>query len=1174
MVSGLSVTSRDYNGTTAATIAGTASLSGVLAGDNLAVTGTPSTVFPSASAGSYNLTVSGLSMTGTSTSLYNFVNPTLSASIYKINQALTWAPTQSLLSTNSGDLFAAASTTGDGAITYSIANAGTTGCTVSGRNLSFTAAGTCTVRATAAATTNYNVVTKDVAFTVSWLDQTLTWNPVQSLIPSDTGKALTPATTTGNGAITYSIVNAGTAGCSVIGSTLNFTDAGGTCIVRATAARTSIYNAATKDLTFTVTRQSQILTWAPAQSLLSTDSGLPFAAATTTGDGAITYTVQNAGTAGCTVSGRSLSFTAEGSCVVRATAARTADFDAITSDITFTTTWLNQTLTWNPTTTLIPSDSGEVLSAATEVDGGAITYAVVNSGTSGCTVSNDTLTFTDAGGTCVVRATAARTAKYNAATQDVTFTISRLTQELTWAPAQSLLSTDSGSAFAAASSTGDGVISYAVQDAGTASCSVSGRTLSFTAEGTCTVRATAARSTDYDMVTRDITFTTTWLSQTFTWDPVHTLIPSQTGQTLVATNGSVGGGAISFAVLSAGTAGCSVTGTTLTFTDAGGTCVVRATAARNAIYNADSQDVTFTVNRLTQTVAWTPTRILIPSNSGDTFELASSTGDGALSYAVLSSGAAGCSVNGDTLSFTSEGTCSLRVTAARTTDYNLATRDVTFIVSKLNQVVAWTPTSTLVPSDSGNEFNLATTTGDGEFSYEVRDAGNTECVVSGTSLSFNDLGGSCVVRATAASTTDYNPASVDVTFTVNRHAQFVGWSPTLSWLGTQSGSTLATATTSADGELSYSVVEDDGPNCELVELRLIFTAIGTCTLEATASRTTDFDAASVRYSFIISRGDQRVTWNPTNTSARADAATITPDAPARSNQGGQIRYSVADAGATGCSVDASSGVLRFSEAGTCVVRATALQTALLNEASTDVRFTISPRPAVISAASLQAPTSAETTTTATPNLSDVTKPLTTLNGEIPELRGGRAMMLINGVEQQINVEAVSEKTLRAESADGLVLNLTLQTATGGSAAITDSNGSLILTPGSKYSFTAEGFAPDSEIVIWLFSTPKKLGTAQTNSQGEALAEIIGALNLEPGQHTLQVSGTHPDGSTRALMISVTVPENEIAQASAVASTDAEATVVRNAVIFGATGMILAAAIVGGVVLIRRRRRNS
>jgi hypothetical protein len=90
----------------------------------------------------------------------------------------------------------------------------------------------------------------------------------------------------------------------------------------------------------------------------------------------------------------------------------------------------SQVISWSPTNTTISDGNPSVTPSTPAVvttpgsGGGAITYSVVNAGTSGCTVNSATgvITYT-ASGECVVRATAAAVpGTYYAASTDVRFT--------------------------------------------------------------------------------------------------------------------------------------------------------------------------------------------------------------------------------------------------------------------------------------------------------------------------------------------------------------------------------------------------------------------------------------------------------------------------------------------------------------------------------------------------------------------------------------------------------------------------------------------------------------------------------------------------------------------------------------------------------------------------------
>ena len=72
---------------------------------------------------------------------------------------------------------------------------------------------------------------------------------------------------------------------------------------------------------------------------------------------------------------------------------------------------------------------------------------------------------------------------------------------------------------------------------------------------------------------------------------------------------------------------------------------------------------------------------------------------------------------------------------------------------------------------------------------------------------------------------------------------------------------------------------------------------------------------------------QALAWNPTNTNHVDATSTVTPNVAAAlttpTSGGGAITYSVVDAGTSGCTVDATTGVITYTAIGHCLVRATA-----------------------------------------------------------------------------------------------------------------------------------------------------------------------------------------------------------------------------------------------------------
>ena len=155
-----------------------------------------------------------------------------------------------------------------------------------------------------------------------------------------------------------------------------------------------------------------------------------------------------------------------------------------------------------------------------------------------------------------------------------------------------------------------------------------------------------------------------------------------------------------------------------------------------------------------------------------------------------------------------------------------------------------------------------------------------------------------------------------------------------------------------------------------------------------------------------------------------------------------------------------------------------------------------------------------------PNVNDVRQPLTTASGQLPQVSAGASILLVEGVESTLRVQQTNVGTFRASTADGMTMDI----EHSGTSSSSNSDLGLSLTKGKPTRFSGSGFAPRSKVVVWLFSEPTKVGEIEADSNGNLEAIISVPAELEAGEHTLQISGQHPDGSTRALVIGVSLQE--------------------------------------------------
>jgi hypothetical protein len=145
----------------------------------------------------------------------------------------------------------------------------------------------------------------------------------------------------------------------------------------------------------------------------------------------------------------------------------------------------------------------------------------------------------------------------------------------------------------------------------------------------------------------------------------------------------------------------------------------------------------------------------------------------------------------------------------------------------------------------------------------------------------------------------------------------------------------------------------------------------------------------------------------------------------------------------------------------------------------------------------------------------------------PEAVAGATKMYVNGKEVKLDTKKSSESELEATTEDGISVVISSSNNSRGTSSNSNNRGALALTRGTSSQIRASGFAPNSPITLWLFSTPTKLSEVITDANGEINFEFSLPDTIEVGEHNLQVSGKHFDGSSRDLVIGVSVIEEEI-----------------------------------------------
>lgn len=777
---------------------------------------------------------------------------------------------------------------------------------------------------------------------------TITFSFPDATFPTATTKTFSTNNT--GGAVTYS--SNSTAVCTVNSSTGVVTlVTSGTCSIKVTVGASGIYGLTTQDASFTVNPGAQnAITWSPSTVAFTAPNTLTLSGAT----GGIasttyTYSVTDAGTAVCSITGTTLSASTEGTCTVKATGTKASYETKSSADVTFTVTKASQaSISWTPGTTSFNYNATLTLSGASGGSSTAsIVYEVVSGGTAtGCSISTAVLSSTSAG-TCLVKATKAADAKYLVASSaNQTFTINKISQTTP-------LGLPSGLSIDYISSTGvdlspsvqnytggDGTGAYQVSTA-TAGCSINATTKVLTAgtnnAGTnCVISVTRAADTNY-LVSSATTFNVAINKIAHPAISVTSASTGVWGTNISLTSSTVSGdGVVTWSKVS-GT-NCSVTGTTLNSSGAGA-CVVKVSVASGTNYlAAESSNFTVTLSKQNQaSLTWNLTSNSVPYQGSLTLATSGGSGTGAVTFSA--SLASACTISGTTLTPSTVGsTCDVTATKAADDNYNAAVTTVQAVaVSKISQTTALNlPSGLSIDYNSSTGLDLSPSTqnytgGDGTGAYQVSTAtagcsinATTKVLTAGT----NNAGTSCVISVTRAADTNYlvsGAATFSVVINKIAHPAFSITSASAGVWGTN----ITLTSSTIYGVATWSKVS--GANCSVTGTTLSSTGAGSCVIKLAVATSTNYLAAeSSNFTVTLNKQNQAsFTWNLTSTSVPY-LGTLALDTSGGSGTGAVV-YSVSNGSA--CAIVGTT--LVPSDVGsTCDVTATKVSDSNYNSADT------------------------------------------------------------------------------------------------------------------------------------------------------------------------------------------------------------------------------------------------
>ncbi len=386
---------------------------------------------------------------------------------------------------------------------------------------------------------------------------------------------------------------------------------------------------------------------------------------------------------------------------------------------------------------------------------------------------------------------------------------------------------------------------------------VSGNTITITAAGSVTVRASQAGNAAFNAATPvDRPFTVAKANQTITFNALSAKTFGDAPFTVSAS--STSSLPVSFSILSGP---ATISGNTVTLTGAG-TVTVRAAQAGDVNFNAAVPvDQSFTVNKANQTITF---NALANKNFGDApFTVnASASSNLLISFSIVSGPA---SISGSTITITGIGVVTVRASQAGDGNWNAATPvDRAFTVAKANQTITFNPLAGKTFGDTPFTVS-ANSTSSLPVSFSILSG---PAIISGNTVTLNGAG-TVTVRAAQAGDANFNAATpVDQSFVVNKANQTI----TFNALANKSfGDAPFSVSAIASSDLAVTFTIVSGP-ATISGSSISITGIGVVTVRASQTGNGNWNAATpVDRAFTVAKANQTITFNPLSGKTFGDA---------------------------------------------------------------------------------------------------------------------------------------------------------------------------------------------------------------------------------------------------------------------------------------------------------------
>jgi hypothetical protein len=844
------------------------------------------------------------------------------------------APTGLIYGTSSTYTPTVSGTASEVTPTITVDAASSSVCSITSGVVSIISAGTCTLNANQAGNGFFSPATQvQQSFTVSKQTQSISFTSTVPTNAKVSGSSYTPTATGGGSgnAVTFTV----TGSCSIAGGVVSFTSVG-TCTVKADQAGGANHTAAPQvTQAITVAKGVQVISFTSTAPVNAAVDGATYTVTATGGasGSAVTFSLDSASSAVCSISGAVISFTAAGACVVKANQAGSANYEAA-SEVTQTITvgkgtQIIQITSTAPTNAVVDGDTYTITKTG-GASGNPVVLTLTPESAGICSISGNVVSF-EAVGDCAIKANQFGNDNYTAAPEVTqTITVGKGSQVISWTSTIPSSAVVGGSVYTPTATGGASVssVEYSIASASAAICNIQNGDVVFTAVGSCVVEANQAGDDNYVAATQVTqTITVGKGSQTVAFTTTTPSGVHVAGSTYTPAGvGGNGSAAVVIEIASSAATICSMTNGEVSWL-AAGSCVIEISQAGDANYNAaTTQTQTIQVAKGYQVLSWTVSAPNSAVVDGETFTPAATGGASGenVVYSIDSTSSAVCTLANGDVSFHGAGECVVHANQAGNDNWEAAPEISMIIqVGKGSQEITWDTTAPTNAVVAGSTYTPAATGGATGHAVSFRINLNAASVCSITSGVIRFIGvGTCLVEGNQNGDSNYESApTVTQSFAVGKGTQvilFTSTAPTDAVVGGAKYTPTALGGNTGN-TVTFSIANGSSSVCSLTAGKVSFLTPGDCVINANQAGNTNFNAANTAAQTVtVAKGAQAIAFTSTFTGAKVGGTTYAPVA--NGGPSGQaVTFTIDSSASNICSI--TSGVVSFTAVGNCVINA-------------------------------------------------------------------------------------------------------------------------------------------------------------------------------------------------------------------------------------------------------------